>query len=917
MKTSGLDKKNILVLSILLVTVIFAVSVFATSTAYNNWFLSGGALYNDNVGIVKLNQSFANQQYINTTIRVDLNITVVNATKGEINISYINISSTNTSGWNFTGSLMSLAGTFNASSFGRCTMGGDSTKGVYNSMNCTNGSVAGGTSSIIANGTNATTWFTVPVNFSTEGIYNFVINITAKHSHSVALDSPGPADNLTNTSNFTILADWTTPNLTAYLLSSNNSTSTGNGTITQNAILIWFNVSDMSLNVTNGTNAGRVNITVYNSTNGLIINRTAPDYQSVGLRNLLDQSWNFSYRWNGTDASSIPWNYSVRIEAYDNASNLMNLTEGWFIYDNKSPNASIFDTLLNTSTNPKGAKYVSSLSWINGTASESGKVGYGPVQSCAGIRNVTIAIQSNNSSYWNNASGRWQATLVWTLAENNTSSNYTSGTAPFVNWYVTAPSGLGSNSSNFNYTVIIKVVDNAENNNTNETIMFVYDAVNPIITSFSTNISGADDRIVFMNQSMAFNVVLNDSTLNLSNVNVTLFNATTNTTTDNTYHVPTANHTGNGTGVLEAWNFTVEIGRINVSMGTKEYNFTAKVVAYDNASNSMTSYYSQWFMFDNQSPTITSTNPANNTGVVDVGSAITLYWHEMLNINSVNNTTVRLYATTAGTNVTITVAYTNVSNVGTLTITPSSSLAYNTNYTVNVSHINGSNVIRDLAGNTIPNNYYAFTFKTTAAPDTSTAGGSSTGGGGTSGSVTVGAISAAEPTETVTAATGNIVSISLPTTTATGATTTEAHTVTVVSITGTQVKLKITSTPVYVDVNVGQTKYVDLNGDGANDVKVTVNSVTSDTASITFELITKAKAGVATPETGVTTLPEEQAPTGGEETAPTEGEVITTAAKPVSGTLVLAIMAVIIIAAAGFWWFTQKKGHVTPNYRSL
>ena len=128
----------------------------------------------------------------------------------------------------------------------------------------------------------------------------------------------------------------------------------------------------------------------------------------------------------------------------------------------------------------------------------------------------------------------------------------------------------------------------------------------------------------------------------------------------------------------------------------------------------------------------------------------------------------------------------------------------------------------------------------------------------------------------------------------------------IVSITGTLIKLKFTSDPVYVDINVGQTKYIDINGDGVNDIKVTANSVSGGVASISVELLPSAK-GTAAKAPYVPSTPAVEQPavtTGGG--APT---ALPTAApaKPVSPIIIIVVMAALLIVGVVYYLYSQKS----------
>ncbi|MBI2128904.1 hypothetical protein HYU07_01560 [Candidatus Woesearchaeota archaeon] len=107
----------------------------------------------------------------------------------------------------------------------------------------------------------------------------------------------------------------------------------------------------------------------------------------------------------------------------------------------------------------------------------------------------------------------------------------------------------------------------------------------------------------------------------------------------------------------------------------------------------------------------------------------------------------------------------------------------------------------------------------------------------------------------------------------------EAHTITINNVGATSVTLTISSTPVTLSLSAGETRNIDLNGDGISDIAVTLHSITSGQALITT---TKLAAGAAT--------------TG---TATTAGEEDVTVEKPFTETaafIIILIGAIVIVA---------------------
>jgi len=485
---------------------------------------------------------------------------------------------------------------------------------------------------------------------------------------------------------------------------------------------------------------------------------------------------------------------------------------------------------------------------------------------------------------------------------------------------VTLSFGVGFNFSTqgiYNFTLNFSVNNTGAVQHNNTTFAIVADWTNPVMNATYTNVT-AQHFIQFPNQTVNITFNVSDRNLNFSQLdsdavpklNITFYNATGNTTTAGINHIILSN-ISNSTSTLNnrEWNFSVAL-LLNKSMATNEYNLTAQITLVDNATNSVTRYWSGWVMFDNQTPTVTSINPANSSSGYNIAGDITVNFHEMVNGNTLNNTTVMLFANSTGTMVAAVVTYSNTSNKGVLTINPGASLSADTFYTVNISSTINTSVVRDMAGNSMPS--YTSTFKTAAVVAQPSGGGSSTSGGGTA-TGTVGSIDSSTSSLTTSVSVGGSVDIEIQVAAPTGGgSSSEDHTMTIVSVTGTVVKLKFTSDPVFVDVNVGQTKYVDINGDSINDVRVTVNSVSGSTADVTVELLPSAKGTAAkapyvpsTPSVSQPTAPTE--PTAPSETAPA-------AKKPMNTKLLLIVVGVLAIVAAAYW-FTQKE--LSPSKRSV
>lgn len=110
-------------------------------------------------------------------------------------------------------------------------------------------------------------------------------------------------------------------------------------------------------------------------------------------------------------------------------------------------------------------------------------------------------------------------------------------------------------------------------------------------------------------------------------------------------------------------------------------------------------------------------------------------------------------------------------------------------------------------------------------------------------------------------------------------------------------------------INVGTEKYVDADGDGSNDLKITVTKALAQSSveiKITKLRAAKPVAESISPETAAPAI-EEQAP---EEKAPTAAvPAVTLPAKGLTLTSLLApIIAIILVIAGAYWYYTRKSG---------
>ncbi len=119
------------------------------------------------------------------------------------------------------------------------------------------------------------------------------------------------------------------------------------------------------------------------------------------------------------------------------------------------------------------------------------------------------------------------------------------------------------------------------------------------------------------------------------------------------------------------------------------------------------------------------------------------------------------------------------------------------------------------------------------------------------------------------------------------------HTVTFDDITDNTVTLTIKSLPITLTLSVGQSKDVDVNDDGLNDLSVTLKGIVSGTAQVDFKKLEGA-ASVETPKiTTPTTQPRVTPPT--------------TEAKSSSAIGIWIVVIIVVVGLAAYFIFFRKK----------
>ena len=131
------------------------------------------------------------------------------------------------------------------------------------------------------------------------------------------------------------------------------------------------------------------------------------------------------------------------------------------------------------------------------------------------------------------------------------------------------------------------------------------------------------------------------------------------------------------------------------------------------------------------------------------------------------------------------------------------------------------------------------------------------------------------------------------------------HTITFTDVGDSSVTLTIESNPIVVTLAVGETKSLDLNNDGINDLDLTLNSISSGKADVTMKKLAEGAAKLVEEEKASAA---EQA--GEEGAAPTEGAVEVPSEEVKAGTstgVIIAIVLIIIVLAVVGYLFIRKR----------
>ncbi len=356
------------------------------------------------------------------------------------------------------------------------------------------------------------------------------------------------------------------------------------------------------------------------------------------------------------------------------------------------------------------------------------------------------------------------------------------------------------------------------------------------------------------------------------------YNTTGNLTTDVNGYVQSADASEAIllTNNTESSYSAVYSGSASIVTGNDTNTLSYAIVA-NTTSNGSATYYTLLtgqYKIDNSGPTSTTLTSDDSDNRISTGNSITFTCGDATDAGVGVNSNLYTWKVTRGGDNEETVAG---QTTGTLTLSSTSSP--NTNkidtYTIKC-------IPYDLLG-------HAGTEKSTTITVSSSGGTSASSAGGGSSSVTPSfdVDLSTSTTGSISGSVGRIRSFSFD-----GST---KHTVTFKEITVTSAKITIASTPIEVILNIGETKKVDINSDGTDDLEVALDNIKFGTnAEITIKKL----------ETGAKKVVEEEKSVAKTETTGEAG--ITEEATKGTGWLWVTILIIIVLVTVGYYVFKKK-----------
>jgi hypothetical protein len=621
-----------------------------------------------------------------------------------------------------------------------------------------------------------------------------------------------------------------------------------------------------------------------NSTEGeltLIYNYTSTESGGSDVNNtnvtitqdILDGNWTWACR--GQDST---YNFSTDL----NKEVYINMTGNYSIYINSSdPNASQPAINLSTSTGHfvKAGDILNISFMVNDSDLNLDNV------------NITILNATGNAgiSYYN---------MTTTCVYANTSTGF---------WWNCSGLYVVNSSQNANYTIGVNTSDNASrrtyvnaSNLDEDSTWFVIDNNVPVFSNPGYN--NSSNKYISGKDTINISFIVNDTYYNNTMVNITIINASNSNLTIND---TIANCTTTAPPASGSINCTLDW----VPNATGNYTF--KVTAYDNASNSAsgiaTDYNSDmWFQVYNSNTSVVTTSlfPESGSGTATLSTIISVAFDHHMDENNMSEDSSFYVNETDGTTVAGTVS--TVDNI-TWIFDPTSDLSSDTQYNVTVTQR-----ATDKAGNPMTTQS-TWWFKTagTGSPESPAGGGGGAGGA---------AVPAMKFEESVDAETGETVEIALMTlvegsvrgvkmevATSSGGTSTESHTMTVKEIGASWAVVTVASTPMDYTLRIGRPKYVDLNDDGLSDLRLELLGLKKGVADISVKKLADgfaaAKETVTVPSTTTAPIKDEPVDTSADE-ATTVSDVPTMPNLP---QWVYWIIGLAIVGAGLAYWAVSKK----------
>lgn len=201
--------------------------------------------------------------------------------------------------------------------------------------------------------------------------------------------------------------------------------------------------------------------------------------------------------------------------------------------------------------------------------------------------------------------------------------------------------------------------------------------------------------------------------------------------------------------------------------------------------------------------------------------------------------------------------------------------------------------VTDLVGNEATSDSSSFTVSYETTTSSGGGGGSSGGGAAITPTVSFDVDFSKATTGTISAQQGRIKSFSFD-----GAT---KHTVSFDKVTATSATLTIASSPITINLNVGESKSMDINKDGSDDISVKLKNIANGLANIE---ISKIEAGAK-----IVAKEEKEAISGAEKPVTEEQPIVREEVTPVKGSsawLWVTLLIVVIVVGIGYYSYKKK-----------